>query len=553
MARFFDWGNDVPRDEKTGALVPVPHNRPRALTASAQRISLKNTKDMEKLAQRKKRVKWQTDAFAYYDLIGEVKFAANLVANVISRINIYVGYVNDTARVPEHIKLSEDAKEYADTAEAILNLLESGDDGTSGLLRITALNLFVTGEFYLVKIPANSFSNSPEKWEVHSVDEIVVEGVGDNTDVYIKSSPDEDRKFWFKLPRNGYVCRMWRKHPQYTAEADSSMKGVLDDCDDLLLYTREGRSVSKSRISSGLLFLPDGLANSSVPDSDAEDGEESDGSDSNEPDIADEIAASLIEPIADDLSIYSASPLVIQGPEDLGSKIKYISFARPIDPMYQQNLEFKLERILSGLDIPKDIAKGMSSVKYSNATVIEDSLYKSHIEPLILMITDVLTNGFLRPALIGNGVPEEIARKIVVWFDPSAVLTKIPKSEAAQFGISNQLISDSAWRASNGFSDSDKPSEAQIARDLIRAKLVLSDPQMVENFLEMVLPELMKGSREASLGTSDPSSASALNEALGVTPEGIEYVSEDPQAEASAQPTPGADGLLEPEPPQTQE
>lgn len=548
MATFFNWGNDLPLDEETGALVPVRYNRPRALTASASRVNLKNTTDIEKFSQRNKRVQWQRSAFDYLDLIGEIKFSANLVANVISRINLYVGYVDDTARVPSHIRASE-VSEYAELSEAILNLLESNDDGTSGILRMSALNLFVAGEFYLVKIPGNAFTKAPEKWEVRSVEEIVVEGTGNSTEVYIKSSPDEDRKFWVKIPKDGFICRMWRKHPRFSAEADSSLKSILDDCDDLLLYTREARSVSKSRISSGLLFLPDGLANSSVPDSDVDD--ESDGSDSNEPDISDEIAAAIIEPIADDSSIYSASPLVIQGPEELGSKIKYISFARPIDPMYQKNLEFKLERILSGLDIPKDIAKGMSSVKYSNGTIIEESLYKSHVEPLILMIADLFTNGFLRPALLNNGVPEHIVNKIVVWYDPSAITAKPSKAEAANFGITNQLISDSAWRSANGFSDSEAPTEEQLARNILTSKLVLSDPQLVENLLKKVMPGLMAASREVSLGTSDPDSASALNQALGVTPEGIEYISDDPVAEAEAPSsntaTGAEEGLLEPD------
>ena len=241
---------------------------------------------------------------------------------------------------------------------------------------------------------------------------------------------------------------------------------------------------------------------------------------------------------------------MIQCPEDLGQKIRFISFDRNLDPMFQQNLEFKLERILSSLDIPKDIAKGMSSVKYSNGVIIEESLYKSHIEPLVLMIADIFTNGFLRPALIGNGVPEDVADKIVVWYDPSSITAKPSKSEAANFGIEKQLISDAAWRAANGFSDSDAPDENQIARDFLRSKLVLSDQELTQNLLEKVLPELMKASRDTSLGNSDPNSASALDEALGVTPEGVEYVSEDPQAEArqnEATDATGGEGLLEPD------
>lgn len=526
----------------------VSYNTPRPIVASAARVNLKSAIDTEQLATRMRRVQWQSDAWDYYDAIGEIKFTANLVSNVLSRINIFVGLVDDSARIPNNIKY-QDILDEADvnTANNILGLLETGDGGTADLLRLAALNLFIAGEFYLVKMPGNSYTGVPEKWEIHSVDEIVTEGSGSKVDVYIRTSPEEKKEFWKKIPKNGYICRMWRKHPRYSAEADSSVRGILDDADDLLLYTREERAVSKSRIAAGILFIPDGLSDASTPDSDADD--DSDGTDFDEYDIADDITDALVAPLGDESNVHSVAPLVIRGSDEVGEKIKYIAFNRPTDPMYHNKIQFKLDRILSALDIPKDIAGGLSNVKYSNGQIIEDSLYKSHIEPMVLMICDILTSGFLRPALIANGVPVDVANKLVVWYDPSSITSKPSKSEAANFGIENDLVSDYAWRAANGFAESDAPDEKQYARKILTSKLVLSDPALQANLLDLVLPTLMNASRETSLGNSDPASAGALGDALGAPGSPQEgMVVEDPAAvEQQAQVDEmGGGNLLEP-------
>lgn len=509
MAGIFKY-ND-PKNEDGTFRAPSYNERPVApLVGSVQRIRTDNSHSLEKFAQSRKRVTWQSDAWDFYDMIGELKFASNLIANVLSRVNLYVGYVDDTARVPSHIRQSE-AKEYSDISESILALLEEQDGGTSDMLRVAALNMFVAGEFFLVKVPGDSFTD-PATYKIKSVDEIVVEGTGDSMTIYIKGSASEDRKFWKKLPATkNYISRMWRKHPRFSDDADSSVRGVLDDCDDLILYSKEGRSTSFSRIPAGLLFLPDSIIQASRANSDAD--PESDGTDGNELDIIQDLTNALVDPITDESNVHNSAPYILTGPPDSGEQIRYISLERQYDQMYQNNIEKKIDRILTSLDIPKDIARGLSNVKYSNGAVIEESLYKLHIEPLALMIVDILTKGFLYPALVANGVPEDVARKVVVWYDPSAITAKPSKSEAANFGVEKNLVSGSAWRAANGFSEADAPSEQELGMKLLLERLVL-DQALANTLLNSLFPELMTASREASLESMDPDSASQLTDAL---------------------------------------
>lgn len=541
---IFDRRNSKPSDE---AIVPLSYNAPRPLTASAARLDMKNKKEVDAINKRRQADKWQQEAWEYYDLIGEIKYTANLVASIMSRVNLYVGYVDKSANVPSEIgSIDKLDDEFIQQAEDILYLLESGNGGTSGLLRNAALNMFVTGECWLVHEPARFSTNEPAKYQIRSVEEITAI-TGRNSQVVIKPRRDAKPSEYLPLPTKGFITRIWRNHPRYSDEADSSLRGVLDICDQLLLVDRTASATAKSRLNGGLLFVPDGLSNITQNDGDmAEPGEMSGVSDDEQDSFEEELIAAMVTPIEDVGSASAVVPLVVRGPEDLGEKIVHIKFERSFDPQLVQRSERLLDRILGGLDIPKDVASGMSSVKYSNAIIIEEQLYKAHIEPMILMIVDCLTIGFLRPALRAQGIwTEEQISRAVVWYDPSAITAKPSKAEAAVTLYSMKAISQSTLRRANGFTDSDAPSELERAQRMAEERAMISDA-MSETLMNSIIPEELKTeARDQALALSDPESANALQTALGgepapVAPEGSDTIETTPSNE-QAPPT-----LMEP-------
>ncbi|QFG12205.1 portal protein [Arthrobacter phage Racecar] len=498
---------------------PQKFNAPRPLTASAARVDLKNKKEIDAIGKRRKADSWQQEAWEYFDLIGEIKYSANLVANVMSRINLYTGYVEDSSGVPSDIRNVEKLEDdFIQDAQDILYLLESGNGGTSGLLRNAALNLFLVGECYLVHEPTRFTTHEPAKYQIRSIDEIVTTA-GRNSQVCIKPRRDSKPADFLPLPANGYISRMWRNHPRYSDEADSSMRGILDLCDELLLGSRAASATAKSRLNAGLLFVPDGLSNVTQSDGTVgEDGEMANMSDDVSDSFEEELIDAMTTPIADVGSASSVVPLVVRGPEDLGEKITHIKFERTFDPQLTQRGDRLIERILAGLDIPKDIAAGMSNVKYSNAIIIEEQLYKAHIEPLILLIVDCLTIGFLRPALRAQGYDEKFINRAVVWYDPSAISAKPSKAESAITLYEKGAISLEALRKAHGFTADDAPAELERAQRIAIERGNLTDA-MSETLLNTVIPEDLKNqARQDALAMSDPSSANALQNALGGDP-----------------------------------
>lgn len=515
------------------------------LTASATRITLSKTSELDALRKRRAGDKWQTPAWEYYDLIPEIKYSANLVANVTSRVRLYPGYVTDQDLAPADIQDVDQASDaLKSAAREALRLLETGNGGIPGILRDAALNLFIAGECYLVREPTPGDTYGAKSWQIRSVDEIVV-GTGKRAGVSIKGRENAQQSDLVPLPPDSYFGRIWRTHPRYSDEADSSMRGLLELCDQLLLYSRAARGVAKSRLNAGILFIPDEFSNMSQADGELNDTdplEMAPLSDDDSDAFEEEIIDAATTPIADESSASSVMPVIIRGPAELGDKIKHITFQRSFDPQISVDAERTLERILSGLDLPKDVVAGLAGVKYSNAIVIEESLYKAHIEPLVLMITDSLTVVLLRPVLRSMGFTEEEVARVVVWYDPSAITTKPDKATAATQGYEMQTISAQAWRRANGFSESDAPTELEIAQRLAVEKGLISEPVM-EALLYTLIPNLLDKVKQQQQSLSDPAAQSAVEDALDGKAAPEDTVTDSP---ADTDTPPAPDNLIEP-------
>jgi hypothetical protein len=193
--------------------------------------------------------------------------------------------------------------------------------------------------------------------------------------------------------------------------------------------------------------------------------------------------------------------LIIRGPAELGDKIKQFKFERSFDPALAQRADRVLERILQGLDVPKDVVTGLANVKYSNALQIDEALYKAHIEPLMLLIADALTVVYLRPALIAAGFDEAEVKRIVVWYDPSQVATRNDRAADADSGFDRMAVSYETWRRAHGFSAADAPDAKEIAIRLLADKGTIS-PEFTQAMLDAIAPEVMNAVRDAQQASS---------------------------------------------------
>jgi hypothetical protein len=517
---------------------PQAFSAPRPLTAAASQVKLDDKTEAELFKARRQSAStaWQSEAWEYYDSIGEIKYAFNLVASVVSRIRLYAAAINNPNEAPAPIDdVSKVDDRLAAAAQRALDRLSSAFGGQSGLLKDAALNLQVTGECYLVQIPERVGSGLPESWDIRSVDELQVDAKGNyiinpRRDVGggTPSMMSQGNREAILLPRSSYVGRIWRAHPRYTQEADSSLRGLLDLCAELLLLNRTFRATARSRLNAGALYLPDGLSVAASPDPDYPYDEDGNYNEQYNPeeaadDFEDQLIDAMTTPIKDEDSASAVVPLIIRGPAELGDKIKQFKFERSFDPALSQRSDRVLERIMQGLDVPKDVVTGLANVKYSNALQIDEALYKAHIEPLMLLIVDALTVMYLRPYLVANGYSPDEVRNVCIWYDPSLVATRNDRAADADSGFDKMAVSYDSWRRAHGFSEADAPSPDELALRLIINKGMVT-PELTESLLSAVAPEVMNAARGANQQAN-----------IAPIPAGVDQILQ----EATGEPAPG--------------
>jgi hypothetical protein len=502
VGRFFD----TPVDQDGHPI--LTYNRPRPIIGAAQRLNL--SKRGDKLDKRAPQ-EWQIAAWRFFENIGEIHYAFNLIGQVCSRVRLFAAVVAAPNEVPVHVDTwleslgdkgnTDRSRSVVDKAKDLLaDLTENTPGRTSGMMRTLAMNFGIPGEVYLVQdaehnqwlvLSSEELTSQTSKWRVRRS-----RGGRTNSGGTIKD---------LMLPGDAWAARMWRTHPRWGDEPDSSMLGVLDQCEQLVLLDQAMRNMARRAMNAGVVFIPQGItAFSDNPDET----------------VADALAQSALQAVESEAALSTVTPKVLTGPLDLGNGIKFIPLTQPTDPNLAAAAQKLLERILQGVDIPKDVVKGLADVKFANAIVIDDDLYRAHIEPLILLIVDTLTAVYLRPQLM-KGLSEadaKIADRIVTWADTSSIVTRPDKSQAANEGYDKHLLSGEAWRRSRGFSETDAPDPEELVVRVALERAPIS-PEMATVMVQAINPDFFdKAAKEGSEEAGIPSDISSLLTEEGGTP-----------------------------------
>jgi hypothetical protein len=497
------------------------YDTPRAMVGAGQKLNL--GKQGEVLDKRPTS-EWQIAAWRFFEQVGEIHYAFNLVGQICSRVRLFPAVVAAANEEPVHVDTwleslgdkgnTETSREVSDKAKGLVeDLTENTPGRTSGLMRTMAMNFSVPGEVYLAQDAEH------KTWLCLSSEELTSQGkkwrIRRNRSGSAGSTGAQQGKKDLILPGDAWMARLWRAHPRFGDEPDSSMLGVLDQCEQLVLLDQAMRNMARRAMNAGVVFVPDGITAYS--------------SDGKAESVADAIAYSALQAVESEAALSTVTPKTLTGPLELGGGIKFIPLTQATDPNLATAAQKLLERILIGIDIPKDVVKGLADVKFANAIVIDDDLYRAHIEPLVLLIVDTLTEVYLRPLLL-KGLDEssrKIAERIVMWADTSSIVTRPDKSQAANEGYDKRLLSGEAWRRARGFSETDKPDEDELLIRLAVERAPIP-PEIASTILTAINPGFFeKAAAENSTEAGIPNDVSEL---LSGTPPGGAGAPQEPSA-----------------------
>ena len=513
------------------------YSQPRPIVAAAERM------DVRKIAQTRTKGAYaakQQEAWTGYERVGEIHYGFNLVSNVFSRVRVFPAALLDNEDAPmgagdaaEKGKLNSD---LARDAEEVMR--EISGPAFSGLVRAFSLNMNVPGECYLVRlVNEDNKGNKAIEWKIVSTDELSFDANGAILQPIQGETTNAQR-----LPANTYIARIWRPNPRFSGEPDSSVFGVADAIEELLILSRLVRSATRTRLNNGLLYLPDGLLTPRMQmamQGLAEDGtplpEEELEAMQNDPgnQLVADILQAIVTSVSDEGDASAVAPIMVTGDGGLADQIKHITFERGSDEWLVNRTERALERILQGIDVPKEIVTGLANVKYSNALVIDENLYKANIEPLALVLVDALTTVFLRPMLRAKGYSEADLNRVVVWYDPSEIVTRPNQAADANDGYDRMLVGPSAWRREHGFGDDDAPSEAEMGMMLLTSGTPLP-PDVQMALLQALLPKVLGKQREENVAEQPVPMPQSATDMLKPTDEAVSNVSDAGTGENAA-------------------
>jgi len=427
----------MPRQKKVEAVIPTT-----SLVASAVRYSGESARIYQP------RQDWQAECYRHYGICGEARFAARFMGHALGRAVLEVAKPSKNGPV----------KQTTGSAVALLDDLFNGKDGQAQMLEALGIHLTVAGECYLV----GRTINGEDAWEIVSIMEMKVAGTKWTIDYGDGVAP-------VVLTDSDVVIRIWNPNPARRIEADSPFRSLLPILSEIEWLTRHIFAQTSSRLAgAGLLMLPQGMSFPPPPSVDGQPQETANDADAFMLTLAD----AMLTPIQDPSSPSAMVPIVVTAPDDAIDKAKLMHFWSNLDENSMTLRQEAIRRFALGMDLPPEQVMGMSSnsgtgggnsngVSHWGAWQIEESTIKLFVEPMLELVTNALTIGYLRP-LLSEGAKEYVA------FNTSALRLRPDRSQEAFELYDRGVISRQALLRENGFTDDDVMGDDEFRLWLLR-------------------------------------------------------------------------------------
>lgn len=420
-----------------------------ALVAAAAVTSEEQAKQLQTLHQ-----KWQSLAFGYYDRIGECWNPAQFYARSLAKLTVEMGEID--------AETGETNPTENETVKQLFEPIQRAFSGEGGLGASYGRLKFLIGEGRQVQYrpPLSEdpeSADNPPIWEFLSPTELQIrndgreivrmtqEGGGASTEyenISITGTNDGDPE-----PGQMRMWRFWRKHPRFSAQADSPVRAVLDLYEQLWWVTMGERSDIQSRIANaGILLIPREI---DLEVSEAE--VEALGEDPEADPFTVRIAGLMMEAIGDPGSAAGAVPGVIRAEADLlhPDKFRHLKFHDPSSSLFaSQREEALIRRIGIGLDLPLEEIMGLSTANHWTAWKIDDEKW-AHIQPVAQSWCDDVFAAIMRPLMIANGIqnPDDFA----VIYDNTDLVTDPDKGKTAIVLHKDGVLGAEPTLVANGF------------------------------------------------------------------------------------------------------
>ena len=456
---------------------PPPGPGAQAITAAATPLRVGRDKILPQNAA------WQAEVWAYYDDLAEFGYGVDWLSEMVSRVRLLAAAAPaGDGDEPSPVDLDDpDPRQDVGAAREVAGMvaeLAGGTGGQAQMLGQLTVQLSVPGEGWLIG-ETRAPTEAPV-WEVRSTDELRTARTGTQAGVGVEVIDEHASAGgmlrWRPLAPDSMVVRVWRPHPRFRHQADSPARHARGVMRELELANRRIQADYLSRLASaGVWLLPEELTFPASPQY----------ADEPDPFVAEWVDTASTA-IATPGTAAATVPIPLRVPAELIEPLSrgFLDFTTKQDDEVLAKRESAIKRLATSLDLPAEVLLGISDLNHWSAWVVSDNGLTQHIAPVVELICQCLTVGYLWPRLAAAGV--ERPEGWLVWYDPSELTVRPDRSDDAIAAYDRLELSGDALRRETGFSESDAP-DAEELRRLVLLKMAADPNQATAALVELGL------------------------------------------------------------------
>jgi hypothetical protein len=394
----------------------------------------------------------------YYDLIGEINFACDFYAKMLSRVRLFPATLEDDGTL---------AKIDSGLPVDLLARIQDPGGKRSQLQFDYGRLKFITGEGILLVTGENS---DDERWRFLWRDEVRIYDDGRAVRLSFQGQPvnDDGTITGRETGDTGTAYRMWTPHPRWSDLATSPMRAVQTICEELIILTDSVRSTAVSRLTNGILALASELS----PSPEDVGADEDPNQNIFLADYIEHVQAQIDNPG----SAAALTPFLLEGSFDyIREGIRWIQTHDPATDYMERDLRVEaVKRLALGLDFPPETLLGMTEANHWTALQVKQDTWQSYGSIIAEDWVHDLAQAYLRPALRDAGYADW--EDVVIGFDDSQVVTNPDRSADADSAYDRGNVSDKGFRHMKGIPEDFAPSQEEKDRYLA---IKLRDPAII--------------------------------------------------------------------------
>lgn len=467
-----------PAPPSTAATKQSRVQRGRSLTAAAQILHGPRIQRSIK-PKTAQGLKWQMEAWDFYDKVGEFALGIDMLAWAVSRVRLVAAVDVPSQDEPEIVlgEIEDDNSDADPPSEAdiiaadLVSEFAGGTVGQQQLMRRVATQLGVAAESYIVGRD-NPEGDGEDVWEAYSRDEVKWGTNGWRVDDGVEKFP---------LGDTDVMIRVWIPSARRRQEPRSSTRSLLPTLAEIWALTQSILASTDSRLAgAGLLILPKSVE--LVASQNAGDDSEDD----QDPFIA-ELLDMMITPIKDRESAAAIVPIVVKVSDEAVGKIQYLRFESEVNMYEGEKRDLAITRLARGMDLPPEEILGKGDSNHWTGWLVSEDTVRGPVSSMSAIITHALTMSWYRPALEAAyeaaGIPPEEIQGRMMWFDTAPLEQRPDRSEQAVEAFDRGGLRLAALVRELGFDESDMPGPDELLRILL-FQLVKSKPELAVPLIE---------------------------------------------------------------------